>query len=132
MYKKRLELTIYDAVIVHIITHGSESSFITSDMKKIKIDFIQHELIEAVRNTENAALIKLIFYHGCRGESDYSINRAHANVSSNVITPEQFDKEYQFALRSIPPMQPHTNNRNSDNISHDSNIAIISGNIKER
>ena len=65
---KRLSEGAYNGVIVHIISHGSKGDyFISSDNQQISLDFIKHEVIN---ETGNEDLVKVIFYHACRGNTD--------------------------------------------------------------
>eukprot|EP01083_Nonionella_stella_P077700 212294_1 len=70
--KAELNDITYKAVIVHILSHGSETdTFITSDLKVVLTSFIEHELISTAEFAEHPGLIKLIFHHACRGNADY-------------------------------------------------------------
>eukprot|EP01083_Nonionella_stella_P134328 408811_1 len=70
--KDELHDTTYKAVIVHILSHGFERDiFMTSDLKTIQTEFIEHELITTAQFVEHPGLIKLIFHHACRGSADY-------------------------------------------------------------
>eukprot|EP01084_Bolivina_argentea_P039519 73034_1 len=122
---QRLKHTSYNAIIVHMISHGTESTLMTSDSKQLPIEFIKHELIDA----GNPETIKLIFNHDCRGETDHNMKRIRS-LSPNVITQEQIDKEYKHEQRIMPMIHPHINNRKSDDMCQDSNVLIINGNIK--
>eukprot|EP01083_Nonionella_stella_P078546 215032_1 len=70
-HRAKIQQKKYQAVLFHLISHGNANSFTTSDGKQIEIDFIQHELITASDEVQHFALIKLIFHHGCQGESSY-------------------------------------------------------------
>eukprot|EP01083_Nonionella_stella_P101663 288378_1 len=67
----RLDDISYNSVIVHIISHGSADSFVTSDFKIIENEFVRHELVTAAEEAQNLHLVKLFFHHGCRGDADY-------------------------------------------------------------
>eukprot|EP01083_Nonionella_stella_P142272 439877_1 len=43
----------------------------SSDLKKIETEFIQHEISSAAEEFNNNKLIKLIFHHQCRGDANY-------------------------------------------------------------
>eukprot|EP01083_Nonionella_stella_P087578 243716_1 len=67
-----LEDTNYKAVIVHLLSHGTDNDgFITSDLKTMHTSFFKHELITQTEFADNTELIKLIFHHACRGSADY-------------------------------------------------------------
>eukprot|EP01084_Bolivina_argentea_P147721 258393_1 len=80
-YKRKLEYYKYDAVIVHVISHGANNgdSFLTSEQKKVDIDFIRHEVTDSLEsisardsfNIHNRSVVKVIFNHVCRGEHIY-------------------------------------------------------------
>eukprot|EP01083_Nonionella_stella_P077699 212292_1 len=72
IHKDELQDTTYKAVIVHILSHGFERDiFMTSDLKTIQTEFIEHELISTAQFVDHPGLIKLIFHHACRGSADY-------------------------------------------------------------
>eukprot|EP01084_Bolivina_argentea_P224687 379885_1 len=117
----------YKCVMVHVLSHGSESSdtsedaFLSSDGKTVEMDFICHELICASDKTD---LIKLIWNHTCRGTSNYTDgdgirgkNKMHSiKASFNIHTAINSDSD---------------SNRKGY-ISEESNLVIISGNVKGR
>eukprot|EP01083_Nonionella_stella_P250545 865261_1 len=70
-HRSKIQQKKYNAVLIHVISHGDSNSFTTSDGKQIEIDFIQHELITASNEVNHFALIKLIFHHGCQGKTSY-------------------------------------------------------------
>eukprot|EP01083_Nonionella_stella_P046618 124788_1 len=111
----------YGCVIVHIIAHGSDDFFNTSDGKDVSLDFIRHELVTVADFTENLSLIKLIFHHCCQGMNDYR--------TPNVVA---------LSKPSTRAMNMHytLNNNNTDNVqnkmSYDSNCMTISGNLSGR
>eukprot|EP01084_Bolivina_argentea_P018562 34526_1 len=71
-HKVKLQEKLYKAVIVHIITHGFiNGDFLTSDMKKVPTEFIEHELVSELEFYGNTSMIKLMFYHACRGSANY-------------------------------------------------------------
>eukprot|EP01084_Bolivina_argentea_P253496 425836_1 len=116
MYVNKIKYGIYDAVIIHVISHGSNDDvFITSDRKNLKLDFICHELISSEKDNNCSSLIKLIFYHGCRGGANYS----NESPSSKVI-----HRGYNFHSKIIDTK--YVNN------CPDCNLVIISGNIPGR
>eukprot|EP01084_Bolivina_argentea_P304075 525084_1 len=71
-YKTKLKQLEYKAIIIHIISHAWDEYFMSSDWKKVPIDFIVHEITDTAKEENNLDLIKVIFHHGCRGASDYS------------------------------------------------------------
>eukprot|EP01084_Bolivina_argentea_P270793 460534_1 len=72
-HKSQLEDIRYNGVIVHIITHGEDDSFTTSDLKTLKTEFIEHEIENVTECAKNDKIVKVIFHHECRGTVDYSI-----------------------------------------------------------
>eukprot|EP01083_Nonionella_stella_P227524 807179_1 len=113
---RKLNETQYDSIIVHIISHGSDDYFCSSDGKTVALDFIHHEFITKAEELCYYSLIKLIFHHGCQGINDYSI--------SSQIHAE---------LRPINAHNPLSNNMNKmEKVSCYSNCMTISGNIKGR
>eukprot|EP01084_Bolivina_argentea_P019255 35827_1 len=71
-YKTKLEDTTINCVVVHVLSHGSSNhELLTSELKEISTNFIQHELIEQSVFSNNSTLIKLIFNHACRGKENY-------------------------------------------------------------
>eukprot|EP01084_Bolivina_argentea_P271398 461788_1 len=66
---------LYEGVIVHILTHSDEShQLLTSDGTYLPFDFIKHELSCAAENVDNLDLMKVIFFHACRGRNNYYNN----------------------------------------------------------
>eukprot|EP01084_Bolivina_argentea_P047931 88365_1 len=118
--KTKLEENSYDCVIIHIISHGNEDSFVCSNGKKIKMEFFYHELISSTEFGNNPNLIKLIFNHGCRGTADYRIN----DISSSEIK-QRFDFNIVTAITG-------QNNETNISVSDASNLVIISGTVKGR
>eukprot|EP01083_Nonionella_stella_P001863 5356_1 len=107
----------YKAVIVHVISHGSDSYFTTSDMQNMKRDFITHELTTKAEDVQNLELIKVIFYHTCMGDVDYHSGEPLKTgiVRGSFIIPNSSTIEY-----------------NDETISYESNLVTVSGNIKGR
>eukprot|EP01083_Nonionella_stella_P042926 115879_1 len=103
----KLSNNAYQCVILHIISHGSDSgdSFICSDGQKIWLDHIRNEL-----DYMSSSLIKIMFNHCCRGDKIYG----DTNIELHRAVTRQFD--YQKSSIS----------------SADSNWATIWGNIKGR
>eukprot|EP01084_Bolivina_argentea_P148626 259806_1 len=116
-HKCKLKNKEYKSVIVHIITHGSQNTFKTSDMKSIDIAFVTHELITESEYEDHSELIKLIFCHTCRGTEDYS---SPTNTKYSAITRGGFD------------IYNAINNRNVQNMAPDSNCIVVYGNIQDR
>eukprot|EP01083_Nonionella_stella_P079302 217487_1 len=114
----RLEDKRYKAVIIHLISHGSDDSILSSDAKAIDISFFRHEVVTTAREMNHVSLIKLVFNHGCQGENDYSISGATSSTQSTVT-------------RAIN-IHNTLNNNDGGAISFDSNYMTISGTISGR
>eukprot|EP01084_Bolivina_argentea_P294015 505799_1 len=124
---KNINRKKYGAIIVHVISHGKKDAFKCSDMKDIEIEFLKHELIEAAEDKNiNYDIIKLIFNHVCQGENNYSSGNLLANI----------DEEYVFQQRGIFSNDIGGNESiesdNSDDVSADSNLQVISGTVPGR
>ena len=105
-YKKNI--INYQGVIVHIISHGSNNDyFMTSDNQEIKLDFIKYEIIKA--SSGNPSLLKMIFYHACRGNADYH--------------------NYPVKVRYHPEISNQAKS-NFDGLSAHINFIVVYGNIK--
>eukprot|EP01084_Bolivina_argentea_P111322 198666_1 len=128
----KLEDTTYKAVIVHVISHGSDDSFVTSDSKQLNIDFIKHELINKADEEENIGLIKLIFNHGCQGEANYSDGNIMGLNTYHTTNNEQIDDNLYYATRGALNMHRTIDNNHDYDIPHDANCAVIAGNISGR
>eukprot|EP01084_Bolivina_argentea_P296444 510574_1 len=131
--KKRLTESCYKCVIVHIISHATPDSFITSDNKNLSMEFIMHELTQEMEleDTDNLSPVKIFFHHGCRGSSNYSKpNAGKTNTAINNITEVETTTRGQgFNIYTA------INNRETmamDDISYDSNFLIISGTVVGR
>eukprot|EP01084_Bolivina_argentea_P291182 500430_1 len=75
-----LHETAVGAVIVHILTHGTNNDCIlTSDLKKIENNFIKNKLF-AAKTSKNSPLIKLTFQHTCRGEENHEQDGEYSSV----------------------------------------------------
>eukprot|EP01084_Bolivina_argentea_P297408 512359_1 len=121
-YLNKINEGKYECVIVHIISHGTEEAFIASDGKEVYIDFISHEL-----SWGNSNLIKLIVNHGCRGQYNYSDN------SSITTTTQIRGKNKNVQTKASFNISESINNKNqTENISDQSNLIIISDNVKGR
>eukprot|EP01084_Bolivina_argentea_P063461 115871_1 len=108
----------YDCVIVHILSHAtSKQAFQTSNAKNIAVDFIIHELATKAEEIDHWQLLKLIFHHGCQGNANYNISPKNVSQSRGLLN-----------------MYPSISNikYNKDNVSCDSNIACIAGNVSGR
>eukprot|EP01083_Nonionella_stella_P282915 962877_1 len=115
---QQMEYKQYKAVIVHVISHGTDTTFTTSDMMMMDKDFINHELVTKAEETKNKELIKLVFHHSCMGDADFSFSKfplqtVTRNAGSFVIP--------------APSIQ-----RTASCMTYDSNLIVISGNIKGR
>eukprot|EP01084_Bolivina_argentea_P108579 194053_1 len=104
----------YDAVIVHILTHGQNGKqFQTSDGKFVKLGFINHELIEASVNV----CTKIIFYHACRGGADYHDGKTIAELRKAKYSMNKC--ECKCCFRSRPnkkPLIPHNQSVECTNV----------------
>eukprot|EP01084_Bolivina_argentea_P251419 421668_1 len=112
-------------IIIHIISHGNEKEFLSSDLKKIQFEFIQHELVQAFEEKSINNAVKIIFIHGCRGNVNYYHN------SSHEIETKQLND--QFNHRTVTFMH-FDNQSNQDylNMSIDANFVTVWGNIRDR
>eukprot|EP01084_Bolivina_argentea_P282268 483129_1 len=129
-YKEKLIEKVYNGVIVHIISHGDiDNSFTTSDGYRINVGFIQHELVSIAEQTNNLELIKVIFYHCCRGYEDYhSVTKTVASNTEQTYENQDYTTRTRgssFRLGNIVD----NNDENTLKMSHDSNLMIVSGNI---
>eukprot|EP01084_Bolivina_argentea_P006643 12595_1 len=115
---KKITSLQYKCVIVHVISHGIEDGFVTSDHKQISLQFILHEL-----NCLEQPLIKIIFNHACRGTANYS-----DAISTPTNELEETNQEYSVTTRAFFC----TNAKSDFSLSVDSNWIIISGNVKGR
>eukprot|EP01084_Bolivina_argentea_P230707 389187_1 len=122
---QKISNVLYKAVIVHIISHGTPYGFICSDLKEIQMEFMSHELIVAEEYSDNQGLLKLIFHHGCRGDADYSLSPS----SKSIISPLSSESRGSLLLTSNVGM---TNVNDNSNMSAESNLIIVSGNIVGR
>eukprot|EP01084_Bolivina_argentea_P123166 218283_1 len=130
VHKSKLKDNSYNCVIVHIISHGWEDSFISSDLKTISNEFIRHELITTAELEENLELMKIIFHHSCRGDADYSIGEiVYVPVTQES---ENIEKRKEHQTRAMFDINFSVNNNNDNKISHHSNCVTISGNIVGR
>eukprot|EP01083_Nonionella_stella_P203581 742783_1 len=127
-YLPKLEETLYQAIIVHIISHGLSDidSFMCSDSKNVKIDFIKHEITTKASDADNVKLIKLIFHHGCQGQQNYSV------IDEVPVKNTQLQTRGP-SIHILADAHNSISNTNIDtNMAHDSNLVIVSGNIKGR
>ena len=85
---ERLNYYDYKAVMVHIISHGSEHDkidhFVTSDNKQLQLDAVKHIIKDSKASQDNPLLFKVIFYHACRGKNDYH--------SEKLESPPEFQR----------------------------------------
>eukprot|EP01084_Bolivina_argentea_P299667 516555_1 len=132
-YKEKLMSDMYGSVIVHVISHGLEDEFICSDGKTMKLDFICHELISTEEFSTIQSLIKVVFYHGCRGDSDWSVNHKATYQLQNHETSATVSSKNKHNL-AVHPLRGCAHIIDKDNVDHchDSNLVIISGNIAGR
>eukprot|EP01084_Bolivina_argentea_P217774 369701_1 len=118
-YKTKLEDKSYNAVIVHLISHGSDGFIDTSDEKQIKTEFFTHELTNTAMDAKHLSLIKLIFHHGCQGPNDYYSPKS--SLSSGKV-------QQRAGLNIHVPVSKVM----SDEISYYSNCLLIKGNVSGR
>eukprot|EP01083_Nonionella_stella_P015947 44612_1 len=117
----KLEERKYKSVIVHIISHGLEKCFFSSNEEQIDIDFIQHEIVTKATETKQLKLIKLIFHHGCQGYADHAIG-----------TNTDEDDMHMAVNRVAFKVNSEINHNVQNKITYDSNYLLISGNIAGR
>eukprot|EP01083_Nonionella_stella_P052125 138419_1 len=134
------------AVIVHILSHGTPSSFTTSDGRELPIEFIKHELNTAAEDTGNESLIKLIFHQGCQGTADYTDEsripaaedmpiKSHENHSFWPCCPSFSNqiKGMSYAQkRNVFNIDSSIDNTQIHHISHVSNLIVVAGNVLGR
>eukprot|EP01084_Bolivina_argentea_P215930 366698_1 len=125
-HKTRLYDSVYSGVIVHILSHSSENSFTTSDMKQINMEFIHHEIITTAEHADCLKLVKLIFHHGCKGNADYSI----PSVAKSNLLDVNTAGHHKFRFKHSYVQNMKVNDKKQ--MSYDSNLVIISGNILGR
>eukprot|EP01084_Bolivina_argentea_P234541 394864_1 len=148
-YKVKMHEKLYKAVIVHIITHGfSNDNFLTSDMKEMSIKFIEHELISESEFCGNTSMIKLIFYHACRGTAVHhqgiEVEEHHDTICccDYFGNPDKYKPDNMVQLNE-PLLSEMTNSNRSGNcdglsvgadsdMSAHSNFVIIYQTIQER
>eukprot|EP01084_Bolivina_argentea_P251427 421683_1 len=142
-YKKRLDDPQYNGVIIHIISHGSETdSFLTSDGKHMKTSgFIQHEItseIEMRDKSENSDVVKLIFHHQCRGTAIFHTGKLKHRTTDTIQSEMQPIKksEEKFEEDTGSNNGQEEKNANSNNgdemFSDDANWITIYGTIDGR
>eukprot|EP01084_Bolivina_argentea_P251431 421688_1 len=146
-YKKMLDnietTQQYSGVIVHIISHGSETdSFITSDLQHMKPSgFIQHEItseIEMRDKSENSDVVKLIFHHQCRGTAIFHTGKLKHRTTDTIQSEMQPIKksEEKFEEDTGSNNGQEEKNANSNNgdemFSDDANWITIYGTIDGR
>eukprot|EP01084_Bolivina_argentea_P276819 472413_1 len=139
VYKEKLMTAVYKSVIVHILSHGSNDAFLSSDLKDVSMDFIKHELITTIEETEHVEMMKLIFYHGCRGDANYTdgdVSRTNKFISLHVDVVEKVEEE-KYEIKKIDSRQTKSifvgnSMKNKQYMSADSNCLVISGTITGR
>eukprot|EP01084_Bolivina_argentea_P008485 15880_1 len=99
--KHKLDDITYKAAIIHVISHGyddDQTCFMTSDGEKMKLNFIYHEITEACNFAGNLELIKLVFYHCCRGSANYNIGGIGVTrtITNNPSTTTKKRKAYNL------------------------------------
>eukprot|EP01084_Bolivina_argentea_P259277 437446_1 len=136
-YKTKLENKVYECVIVHIISHGSDSgdSFQSSDKQKINVEDIRRELSDTFYQQEDcddskidehdSSLLLLIFNHTCRGDAIYF-------QDDNATTSRENDDINEKNIGNVIRGITSGHGRNEPTIYEDSNWAIIWGNVKGR
>eukprot|EP01084_Bolivina_argentea_P078252 141968_1 len=133
-YKEKLNASDYKCVIVHVISHGNENGFISSDHKNVSFDFIQHELIDAAQYSDNSGIIKIIFNHSCRGTENYSHTYEIESVIS--MTDHDTDEEKQPIVSGTRGLFDNSTSVTKKNenvpVYSESNWAIISANVPGR
>eukprot|EP01084_Bolivina_argentea_P274467 467847_1 len=115
---KLIDSDTYQAVIVHVLSHGSGHSFTCSEGNQVEIEFIIHELTNAEEFNGSSSVVKLIFNHGCRGNVEYHHGADEFNPKTVV------SRGYN--------MHASINKNNAVNVSSDANLMIISGTIAGR
>eukprot|EP01084_Bolivina_argentea_P191399 328771_1 len=121
----------YKCCIFHIISHGSDDSFVTSEGKDVNIQFVRHEIVEKSEELDRTELIKLIFHHGCRGNVDFHIGKI-AEISVEVEEKGKEDFDIKHRTRAAFNMDGVIDNNQPVDITFDANTVTISGNIKGR
>eukprot|EP01084_Bolivina_argentea_P211396 359608_1 len=153
---------LYGSVIVHILTHGSKHDlFETSDHKTLSVDFVKHELVSVEEFNENSSVIKLIFYHACRGTTDFYLggqtNDFQLNLNAvghnkecckccwcvcckkqnkpiNIDTSTQVEMTSDVSHMRQSLWTSHSDSNMNDNhgMSPNSNLILIYGTISDR
>eukprot|EP01084_Bolivina_argentea_P079105 143544_1 len=72
VHKKKLNYGKYQAVIVHVLSHGNGFTFKTSDLQDIQIDFLQQFLEKEAEGHDE--FIALIFNHVYQMQYNYSMD----------------------------------------------------------
>eukprot|EP01084_Bolivina_argentea_P089718 161829_1 len=91
-HTKKLEDKSYNGVIVHIVSHGTDKNgFLSSDKKVVPIDFIIHEIQCNTGWSNNSSLIKLLYYHCCRGNANYSTGNKHQVIELRELSTHTTD-----------------------------------------
>eukprot|EP01084_Bolivina_argentea_P191400 328772_1 len=119
----KLDQAHYKCIIVHILSHGVDDSFGTSEGKMIKLNFIRHEINSICEELQQKKLIKLIFHHACRGHSDWHFEG---------ITSKSVEENTKYEMRTTLNMNGSIDNKTYSNIAYDANCMTIFGNIEGR
>eukprot|EP01084_Bolivina_argentea_P280444 479619_1 len=82
-HKQKLANQDYKAAVVHILSHGNNDCFDTSDQNKLEIEFIKYELVQESEFCGNVSLLKVLFSHTCRGTQNYSMRTATIDLDDN-------------------------------------------------
>eukprot|EP01084_Bolivina_argentea_P289239 496632_1 len=130
-HMNKLQQQHYNGAIVHVITHASGNVFLSSDQKEIKMDFISHELISSAEVTDNTTLIKVIFHHGCQGNTDYHLGKIlTSNETNTTISTTNINQSSSSLMRTS--FVHSTSHKHIHVMTYDSNLVIISGNVAGR
>eukprot|EP01084_Bolivina_argentea_P167469 290639_1 len=120
----------YKCALIHVISHGGDLSFTTSDGKFVLNEFIRHEIVEMATVNKHKQLIKFLVHHGCRGSGNYHIGNTFATMD-NTVEPEDWTN--RSCCDCVTRIVPNTDDNNKyDDLLYDANCVTIYGNISGR
>eukprot|EP01083_Nonionella_stella_P093619 262423_1 len=77
----------YNAIIIHLIGHGSNDKLMTSDSKEISLDFFKHEMCQHFKG------IKILFSHYSIGVADYYVADDREDDSYDVFEHQSWQSK---------------------------------------